>query len=134
MRSFFIAACAAVVVLSSLTAHAQDSRAWRKAYRGIAVGKPLPSKLTLPYNDHTKMIICNNRPIPPNWIIVGVRHAANCNGLGNNAWVIQKLPSTPGMDMIICGNQPVPPGWVIIERVHTDYCGHGTSGLRIRKE
>lgn len=80
------------------------------------------------------MIICNNRPIPPNWIIVGVRHAANCNGLGNNAWVIQKLPSTPGMDMIICGNQPVPPGWVIIERVHTDYCGHGTSGLRIRKE
>lgn len=87
----------------------------------------------LPYDDQNKAIICTNRPIPPNWVIVGVRHSPGCNGLANNSWVIQRLPDFPGAEVVMCSCQPLPPGWVMIEEVKSCYCGHGMHGIRIRK-
>jgi len=89
--------------------------------------------LNLPYEDHTKAIICTNRSIPPNWVIVGVRHSPGCNGLANNSWVIQRLPNYPGADIVICSCQPIPPGWAVVEEVKSCYCGHKVHGVRIRK-
>ncbi|SFJ38377.1 hypothetical protein [Planctomicrobium piriforme] len=128
----------AILILSLLIfALGQNAMAGPRARAAGYPGYP-PKKAigawTLPYNDQEKMFICMNRPVPPNWIIVGVRHNVNCNGLGTNAWIIERLPNYPGADIIICANQPVPPGWVVIETVHTAYCGHGVNGLRIRKQ
>lgn len=104
-------------------------------WRATPVASPIkPIKAcNLPYDDQTKAIICTNRPVPPNWVIVGVRHSPGCNGLANNSWVIQRLPNYPGADIVICGCQPIPPGWAIVEEVKSCYCGHGVNGIRIRK-
>jgi|GEM_PF-2131603 len=131
MRPIVMAVLGTILMISASLDTAEAGGRWRRVSSpgaGPAIGK-----WTLPYNDQTKAIICTNRPVPPNWIIVGVRHSPACNGLGENSWVIQRLPNYPGADMIICGNQPVPPGWVVVETVHTAYCGHGVQGLRIRK-
>ncbi len=98
----------------------------------LPAGRPIRPRV-LPYDDQMKAVICTNRPVPPNWIIVGIQNSPACNGLGKNAWVIQRLPNYPGADMIICGNQPIPPGWAAVESVRTVYCGHGVNGIRIRK-
>ncbi|WP_437230260.1 hypothetical protein SH661x_001867 [Planctomicrobium sp. SH661] len=100
-------------------------------YRGYPIKSQ--SKCVLPYDDQTKAIICTNRSIPPNWVIVGVRHTPGCNGLANNSWVIQRLPNYPGADLVICACQPIPPGWAVVEEVKDCYCGKGIHGVRIRK-
>jgi hypothetical protein len=102
-------------------------------YRAISTPAHPHTSWTLPYNDQTKAIICMNRPIPPQWVVVGVRHAVNCNGLFDNAWIIQRLPNYPGAELVICKCQPVPPGWGVVAEERTIYCGHGVNGLRIRK-
>jgi hypothetical protein len=91
------------------------------------------TKHALPYDDRTKAIICTDRPIPPNWVIVGVRNTPGCNGLCNNSWVIQRLPNYPGAEIVICNMQPIPPGWAVVENVKSCYCGHKVDGIRIRK-
>jgi hypothetical protein len=87
----------------------------------------------LPYDDQEKTFICMSRPIPPDWVVVGVKHMVNCNGLGNNAWVIHRLDHQPGAEMLICGNQAIPNGWAVVAEEHTIYCGHGVNAVRIRK-
>lgn len=105
--------------------------------RGKLLEAPGPIKnirpCNLPYDDQTKAIICTNRSVPPNWVIVGLRHSPGCNGLSNNSWVIQRLPNYPGAEIVICSSQPIPPGWGVVEVVKSCYCGHGQGGIRIRK-
>jgi len=126
----FIAAACFSLGLASLSGAFAGGKS-RPLYTGEIV-KP-QAKHALPYDDQTKAIICTNRPIPPNWVIVGVRHSPGCNGLANNSWVIQRLPNYPGADIVICSTQPVPPGWAVVEEVKNCYCGKGNHGIRIRK-
>lgn len=126
-----VGVCLGLVMLASGTFAEAGHRWTRGAY--WAYPFPYQGALAVPYNDQEKQVICINRPVPPGWVVVGLRHAVNCNGLGNNAWTIQKLPSAPGSEMIICCNQDVPPGWAVVSEVHTVHCGHGVNGLRIRK-
>ena len=133
MRGFLINSCLIALTFGLLTVSAQaGGKLKHNWYQGYPVGKPVRF-WELPYDDHQKMIICTNRSIPPNWVVVGVRHSVSCNGLGNNSWIIQRLPVSPGAEIIICGNQPVPPGFEVIEQVKSAYCGHGVGGIRIRK-
>lgn len=90
--------------------------------------------LHIPYNDHEKMTICDDRPVPPGWVIVGRRHSGICPGHGCNQLIIQRLSNVAGAEMNMCASQPVPLGWVVIAQHHSLYCpGHGTNCLRIQK-
>ncbi|WP_437184952.1 hypothetical protein SH668x_002042 [Planctomicrobium sp. SH668] len=133
MKYNFAFAC--LVCAISLAAAASEVYSGGKPPQGSWSATGVKSKvgLAVPYDDQTKALICTNRSVPPNWVIVGIRHCVNCNGLGRNAWIIQRLPNYPGADLIICSCQPVPPGWAVVEEMKSHYCGPGMWGVRIRK-
>ncbi|WP_437204681.1 hypothetical protein [Planctomicrobium sp. SH664] len=123
------------ICLVSLTTSASAGRRSRTVQQAYCPPAPVPCRAS--YDERDATWVCMNRPVPPGFVVVGRKHSVGCNGLGYNAWIIQKPSPFAGAEMTICSDQPVPPGWTVIGTEKSVFCPdkHNKDGnsLRIKK-